>query len=58
MSSVLNRAAVSCLKGEEAAEVLKLYLESKGLEMVLSVHLGGMEKAPQGSGAVDPMKLH
>jgi hypothetical protein len=57
MSEVLNRAAVSCLKDEEAAEVLKAYLDT-GPDMVLSVHPAGAEKNPQGTGAVDPMKMH
>jgi len=53
----LNRAAVSALDKEDAGEVLQAYLNTEP-EMVLSVHqTAGLAKQPQGSGAVDPMKM-
>ena len=57
MSGVLKRAAVGCLNGSEAGEVLQAYLNT-GAEMTFSVHpSAGVQKQPEGSGAVDPLKL-
>ena len=55
--SVLKKAAVGALEKDDAAEVLKAYLDTAP-DMVLSVHPAGVEKNPQGTGAVDPLKMH
>lgn len=55
--SVLKKAAVGALQKDDAAEVLKAYLNTAP-DMVLSVHPAGVEKNPQGTGAVDPLKMH
>ena len=53
----LNKAAVSCLKGEDAVQVLQKYLETKGVEMVHAVHpTVAAAQPPQGTGAVDPLR--
>ena len=53
MSDVLNRAAVGCLNGKEASEVLQAYLNT-GPEMAFSVH-PGIQQQPQGTGAGDKL---
>lgn len=52
MSDLLKRDAVSCLKGREADEILRAYLET-GPAMVLSHAPGSMETRPKGTGAGD-----
>jgi hypothetical protein len=56
--SVLKKAAVGALvEKEELDTILRTYLDTAP-DMVHSVHPAGAEKNPQGTGAVDPMKMH
>lgn len=55
MSELLSRAAVGCLNGDEATEILQEYLKTQP-EMVLSVHpAAGLQKQPSGTGAGDKL---
>ena len=55
MSDLLNKKAVSCLKDNEAAEILKAYTSTVGLEMTQNHTPGGTQKQPQGTGAGDKL---
>jgi hypothetical protein len=53
MSNLLDRAAVGCLKGKEAGEILEAYIETQP-DMVFT-NVPAAQQQPSGSGAGDSL---
>jgi len=53
MSDLLNKDAVSCLKGKDAAEILQAYMGTE--PQMAQSHTPGAQKQPEGTGAGDKL---